>query len=416
MIRAIVNDDGLEQPVPWQLVQYAPDLPALVPCRDHDRDDRLAHVAWCVLSHRGHRSPWGVATSGADGASRQPAIGASRGLSRASYDPCVQRTVRRTFFALPVGLLLALLLVFYSRGSFATDTLTYLAAGERLNAGHALYSLSPGDRPVYLLPPFWTVPLVSPPPIAVLWRPLALMPAEAGRWLWWVLNMATCAMAIVMLGRLRPLLTAGAMLVLLLPTGYEMAVGNVNGFLLLGLVVTWRCYVRGDDQSAGVVTALMTAVKLTPAVAVWWLLVAGRTKAVVSAATVLIGVLALSLVGAGLASNLDYIGILTSRSAIGIYPGSLAGLASGMGVPDAAARLAPTLAAGVGLGAVWLLRHRPTMAFTVTIGTMILGSPAVNINWLVLLYALLAPLAWPIPNDQRVQTSGAPTVGGALSS
>jgi hypothetical protein len=46
----------------------------------------------------------------------------------------------------------------------------YLAAGERLNAGHQLYALMPGNRPVDIHPPFWTVPLLSPPPIAVLFR------------------------------------------------------------------------------------------------------------------------------------------------------------------------------------------------------------------------------------------------------
>src|SRR5438093_1020563 len=54
------------------------------------------------------------------------------------------------------------------------DAWNYLAAGERLNAGHPLYALSPGDRPVTLVPPYWSVPLLAPPPIAVAWRPLAV--------------------------------------------------------------------------------------------------------------------------------------------------------------------------------------------------------------------------------------------------
>ena len=52
---------------------------------------------------------------------------------------------------------------------------TYLAAGERLNAGHNLYAFGAGDRPIILDPQYWTVPLLSPPPIAVLWRSLALL-------------------------------------------------------------------------------------------------------------------------------------------------------------------------------------------------------------------------------------------------
>ena len=56
-----------------------------------------------------------------------------------------------------------------------SDAWNYLAAGERLNAGHLLYALSPGDRPIAVLPPYWTVPLLAPPPIAVVWRPLAVL-------------------------------------------------------------------------------------------------------------------------------------------------------------------------------------------------------------------------------------------------
>ncbi len=62
-----------------------------------------------------------------------------------------------------------------AQGFAAWDAPTYLAAGERLNAGHNLYALVAGDRPVLLDPPYWIVPLLSPPPIAVLWRPLALL-------------------------------------------------------------------------------------------------------------------------------------------------------------------------------------------------------------------------------------------------
>ena len=63
------------------------------------------------------------------------------------------------------------------------DGWNYLAAGERLNAGHALYALVPGDRPVVIVPPYWTVPLRAPPPIAVAWRSLALL-GEASLLIW----------------------------------------------------------------------------------------------------------------------------------------------------------------------------------------------------------------------------------------
>ena len=52
--------------------------------------------------------------------------------------------------------------------------MNYLAAGERLNVAHPLYALvgrpSGPHRAAYR-----TSPLLSPPPIAVFWRPLALI-------------------------------------------------------------------------------------------------------------------------------------------------------------------------------------------------------------------------------------------------
>src|SRR5205823_5035743 len=41
-------------------------------------------------------------------------------------------------------------------GAHPGDAYTYLAAGQRLNAGHLLYTLSPGDSEVLLNPPYWT--------------------------------------------------------------------------------------------------------------------------------------------------------------------------------------------------------------------------------------------------------------------
>ena len=67
-----------------------------------------------------------------------------------------------------------------------TDGSNYYAAGERLNAGHQLYQLQAGDRPVANSdqPNPWSAPLLSPPPIAVVWRVLALLPGDLSKYLW----------------------------------------------------------------------------------------------------------------------------------------------------------------------------------------------------------------------------------------
>src|SRR5688572_11950986 len=60
--------------------------------------------------------------------------------------------------------------------NFGSDTSNYVAAGERALSG-ALYQLAPGDRPVPdELPPDWSAPILSPPPIGTLWAALAWTP------------------------------------------------------------------------------------------------------------------------------------------------------------------------------------------------------------------------------------------------
>jgi hypothetical protein len=322
-------------------------------------------------------------------------------------------------FAAVIGLYVAVERVYFERGVIPGDAFNYLAAGERLNAGHQLYALSPGDRWVDIHPPFWTVPLVSPPPIAVVFRVFALAPDGAGAYLWWACQLAALAISLIMLARRLPLATAGAMLVLLIPTVYEIGVGNLNSFLLLGLIATWRLATRGNEPAAGAVAAVMTAVKLTPAMMLWWLLVTGRWRAVLAGLATGLVVLAVSVFGAGIDPHLEYLGILSDRAAIGTSPLSLGGMARYVGVPSAIGDLLPSVAVVVGLVAVFLLRKRPAIAFGVAVVTMIYGSPAVSINWYILLYALLAPFAWPLAATEegslepvRIQPSTTPSASG----
>src|SRR5204862_6397130 len=144
------------------------------------------------------------------------------------------------------------------------DAFVYLGAGERLNAGHALYALSPGDRQVGIEPPFWTVPILSPPPIAVLFRPLAALPNELGVYLWWAADIAAVAATVFLMVRRRPILTGLAVIALSVPLIYEIGVGNMNGIVLLGLVLTWRATAEGDERTAGILSGAMAAFQLTP--------------------------------------------------------------------------------------------------------------------------------------------------------
>src|SRR5947207_3478116 len=135
--------------------------------------------------------------------------------------------------AVGAGLIVATVVVYYSQapGYLGGDARTYLAAGERLNAGHPLYVLSPGDRPVAISPPWWTVPLVSPPFIAVLWRPLAALPNELGIAVWIAGSVACIVAVAAWLHRRRPAATRLLLAALSVPTGREIVLGHVDGSL-----------------------------------------------------------------------------------------------------------------------------------------------------------------------------------------
>src|SRR5438046_396896 len=101
------------------------------------------------------------------------------------------------------------------------DVVTYLAAGERLNLGHPPYALSPGDRAVPIVPPYWTVPLLSPPLVAVVWRPLALLPDSVSIGLWWVAMIGCLTAVVVMILRVPRMIGPVALYVLAIPLGLE---------------------------------------------------------------------------------------------------------------------------------------------------------------------------------------------------
>lgn len=309
--------------------------------------------------------------------------------------------------ALAIGLVVMIQTVYFDRGIVPGDAFTYLAAGERLNDGHRLYALSPGDRPVDLKPPYWTVPLLSPPPIAVVFRPLALIPNDLGPYVWWAICIASVVGTTLVMMRRRPILIGLAVLVLSIPIVYEIGVGNLNALLIAGIVGAWYLLVRGRDVAAGVVIAGMTALKLTPVVLAWWLITQRRWSAV-RAFVVAGAVIALvSVLGAGLSAHLEYLGIIRQTSTAGTSDLSLAGMARFVGVDPTVANLLPTIALVGGFVAMWFLRERPGLAYAAGVVTMLLGSPVVNVNWFTVLLAALAPAVWPL---SRGATADAPAV------
>jgi hypothetical protein len=294
------------------------------------------------------------------------------------------------------ALLLEFLAVYFTRGFIPGDATVYLAGGERLNAGHQVYALMPGDRPEGIKPPFWTVPLLSPPLIAVIFRPLALFPQDIGAYIWWAGTLSALAWILVTFVRRKPILTSLVVMALVIPLTYEIGVANVNAFLMLGAVLAWKWTTEGRDERAGAVTAFGFVIKVSPVVVAWWLFTQRRWRAVRAGLVAGAAFLAISILGAGLDAHLTFIQITRDTATIGQSELSLAGLARAVGVAPGIANLLPMAMLLGGILGVFLLRSRSNWAFALAVATMTLGSPVVNINSFAMLLACIAPWVWPV--------------------
>ena len=161
-------------------------------------------------------------------------------------------SVRRVVYAgAIVGLVLGVqtVVLHLTRDPLA-DVHAYYDAAARLNAGVPLYDqpATTNDNEFYRYPPL----------LAILFRPLALLPFEAAALIWEGVLLACLALTII---RLRPTRWTFVVLAMLaLPTGWSLAIGQAQVVvtLLLAIGAPWA-------------VALAANLKLFPAlVAIWW--------------------------------------------------------------------------------------------------------------------------------------------------
>lgn len=277
---------------------------------------------------------------------------------------------------------------FLAQGFLAWDAPTYLAAGERLNAGHNLYALGPGDRLVLLDPPYWNVPLLSPPPIAVLWRPLALL-GNLGMLLWWAACIGSIATVVIVMSVRAPMLAGPVILVLSVPLAWELGSANVNGLLFPGFVATWLLARSGHDRAAGALVAVMTAVKVWPVLLVVWFVAQGRRSALAGFIGAGIVIAVASVLFAGFDANLRYLGIGTT---IKPSPWSIAGILLGAGIDIPWVGYAIAAAAAI---ALFALRRFAGMTYAMAIAAIVVATPALYLNGFALLFTAISPFVWP---------------------
>lgn len=304
---------------------------------------------------------------------------------------------------LAVAIALAIVIIAYLASDVVlspTDAYVYLAAGERLNAGHDLYAISPGDRVIGLNPPFWTVPTLSPPLLGVLWRPLAAL-GVAGMFVGWALASLAYLFTLTTLVRAAPL--AGIVTVAILAPfiGVQVGLGNVNGFLALGMLGLW--VFRDRPWVIGGILALMVSVKVTPIILVLWLIATGRYRAVGATFAWMVVFALVSLAGAGLDAHIEYVGVITHTVSEGTSATSVAGALRAIGMDPGVARFGPWILLGVGSVLVVLLRSRPGWSFVIAVALVVAGSPAFQPYWLAMMVVILAPLIGQVPAEGPVR-------------
>jgi hypothetical protein len=229
---------------------------------------------------------------------------------------------------------------------------------------------------VLLLPQTGDVPLVSPPPIAVLWRPLAALPIGFPLWIAavWIVVLATVVRLVLRTG----LLAVVASVVLFDAIAQQLSVANVAAFFPALLVIAWD---RRREPWTGALQGVMTGLKLSPGSGFGWLVGQRDWRRLGWAVGALLALGVIGLLGAGLQPWLDYVGIARSTQP---SPESLSAL-TGL----------PWLSFAVLVGGTVLaaLIRRDRLSFAIAVLASVLGSPALYHAGYVPLLALTVPLA-----------------------
>ena len=179
-----------------------------------------------------------------------------------------------------------------------SDAYNYHAAAQRLNDGHWLYEVEPGDIPVRTQAPYYSAVLVSPPPIAVLWRPLAWLPGDMGMWAWWLLVALLAIGAGTWFALTGTVAVVVATLILTPEIAYTALSGNVNAFVLVGVAGVWLADRSGRPVVAGGILAALVAVKVLPILLLAWFVSQRRWRSLQGFALASLAIGLLSIAGA----------------------------------------------------------------------------------------------------------------------
>lgn len=286
------------------------------------------------------------------------------------------------------------------------DLAAYLAAADRLLAGRPLYEYDPNS---FGLGPYGQ--FLYPPPIALAFVPLALLPISVAIVLWvLLLEVIAVAVAIDIARSVVPahLPWVLASFLYFPPLLWDVNLGNTATLTLALCWATWR--LRARPRAAGVLLAAAVGVKLLPLLLVPFLVAAGRVRLLLWAAMTLVGVALVTWPLVGSAWG-EYIGLL--RLIAGSAPASGPNvlpevLGTGIG------RLVLLVAAmGLGVAAGLVARRMPsaeTRAFAIALAAAPLLSATVWYPYLTLALPLfvLVGAADPVAaGSRRITPPGA---------
>lgn len=315
------------------------------------------------------------------------------------------------------GLIVLAVAAFLSTGEiFKPQTLpgydlgTYLGAAHRLLAGAPLYGHDPG--PVVLGP---YGQFFYPPPVAVAFAPLALLPVGLAVGLW-LLFLGAIAVALG-LSLTRTLVFAQrpwamALFLSFQPLLWDIRLGNTALLTAALCWLGWRS--RERPVQGGLWLAAALGVKLLPVLLLPYLLAAGRLRLLGWTALALLGTAALTLPLVGIAAWADYArllgGVATAAPAIGpnVLP---AELGSGAG---RAVVLGAALALAVAGGILGRAPGRQTRSFALALAAAPLVSATVWYPYLTLALPALVLIGLSDPLNAGSRRLSIPAITGRL--
>jgi len=272
-------------------------------------------------------------------------------------------------------------------GTLGFDFLAYHAAASRVLAGGPLYDMSfvgTGGFGLFYYPPTFG-PLVLP---------FGLLPETVAVWTWTGLLVAAFLGGVALL----PVSVGVRWVVLLLaaltwPVAYAIKLGQVGPILFLAFAAGWRWL--ESDRWLGAWAAIGAAIKIQPGLILAWAVVAGRWRAVLIGAVVLVVLAAVATLVSGFAAWSDFLTLVVRVSdpistEHNVTPGAVV---YQLGVPRGVAWTVQAASTGLALVAVVVAARRatPVAGYLAAVVASQLVSPVLWDHYAML---LLLPVAW----------------------